>query len=493
MLNFKIMKKIFVFLILGISLISCNKELELSPISSENVESFYKTENQFSQAIIGCYDGLQNAAVKEDYSYMLTESRSDNAWQTVDYYDGPISRFNENSDLPILNTAWANSYAYIARCNYLLKNLETSSILSETTKNQFKGEALFIRALIYFDLVRFFGEVPIVDKVISIAEGYALKKSTTEDVYNFIINDLIQASQLLPTMNPSQNKNRATALAARGFLGKVYVFRSGYPLNKNEWSLAAIELKAVLDGVGSSGFFTNYADIYSYSNEGKEQSIFSIGFQSDSWNEGNPFPTRNAPNNIYPGDDSLMIPFGGSPYLLYLDDYILGNIFDEPNDLRYKYSVQTKWISMSGDTVTTWPFCRKYKDGPISGYGEWNVDWILLQYTDVYMLYAEALYHTGKPAEALDIINRVRERAGLIDLSMSNIDTDAKFVDVILRERRKEFCFENQRWFDLVRTDRALDIMKTFLTHYGFGANLISKDQYFYPIPQSETNVTGVH
>ncbi len=486
------MKKLLVLFIFGMFLISCNKELELSPISSQNVGNFYATEQQFSQAIIGCYDGLQNAELRQNYSYMMTESRSDNAWQQVDYDDGQISRFNENSDLPVLNSAWSLSYEYIARCNYVLDNLGNAAGISDASLNQFKGEALFIRALIYFDLVRFFGEVPIVDKVMSIADGYAIKKSTTEEVYNFIVNDLIQASQLLPALKPSQNKNRATALAARGFLGKVYVFRSGYPLNKNEWSLASTELKAVLDGIGSSGFLTNYADIFSYSNEGNDQSVFSIGCKSGAQGEGNPFPTRNAPNPIYPGNDPLMIPFGGSPFQIFLDNYILGNMFDEPNDLRYDYSIQTSWITKSRDTITNWPFCRKYKNGPVAAALDWDIDWILLRYTDVYLLYAESQYHTGAQADALNIINAVRERAGLIDLTMLDIATETKFVDVILKERRKEFCFENQRWFDLLRTDKALEVMKTFLTHYGFEENLTSKDQYFYPIPQRETDVTGL-
>jgi starch-binding outer membrane protein, SusD/RagB family len=257
------MKKI-IFLIIGLGLISCNEKLELLPISNKSVDGFYKNENQFFQAIMGCYSGLQDQFVNNQYSYMMTESRSDNVRQNIGfgYDDGRFNQFTESADIPTLNTAWVNSYEYITRCNYVLKNLETTTVLSDELKKQFKGEALFIRALIYFDLVRFFGGVPIIDKVITIDEGYLIKKSTIEEVYNFIVNDLSQASQLLPTVKPSQNINRATALAARGFLGKVYVFRSGYPLNKNEWNLAATELKAVLDGVGSSGFFTKYADIF---------------------------------------------------------------------------------------------------------------------------------------------------------------------------------------------------------------------------------------
>lgn len=485
------MKKI-VYILLAIFIFSCEDKLELSPVSQKNVDNFYKTENQFYQAVMGCYDGLQNGMLKASFSYMMTESRSDNAWQEVDYDDGRISRFTDDADLTVLNSAWAGLYNYIARCNNVIQSLEGNTELEADVKTQFEGEALFMRALFYFELVRFFGEVPLVDKVLSIKEGYAMQKSSIESIYDFIVSDLKRAAELLPDVKPSANPNRATALAARGFLGKVYVFRSGYPLNKNEWGLAGTELKAVLDGVGDEGFFNNYNDIFDYNFEGGEQAIFSIGCKSGAEGEGNPFPTRNAPNGMNPGNDPLMIPYGGSPFQLFLDDYILGSIFDEPNDVRFGYSVQTEWLEKSGDTITNWPFCQKYKSGPVSVSYDWDIDWILLRYTDVYMLYAEAQYYQNEKTEALNILNEVRKRAGLIELQAADIDTEDEFVDVLLRERRKEFCFENQRWFDLVRTDKALDIMKTFLAQYGAAANFTSRDQYYYPIPQRETEVTGI-
>lgn len=483
-------KLIYILIVLAFS--ACTDKLDLVPVSSKNIEGFYKTEDQFYQAIMGCYDGVQNAMLKQNFSYMMTESRSDNAWQQVDYDDGLTSRFTENAELSILNTAWATLYKYIARCNYVLGSLEENTELGTDLKNQFEGEARFMRALFYFELVRFFGEVPLVDKVISIDEGYALQKSSVEDIYDFIVSDLKLAAGLLPHVKPSANPNRATAMASRGFLGKVYVFRSGYPLNKSEWGLASAELKAVLDGVGEAGFLENYSDIFDINNEGGEQAIFSIGCKSGAEGEGNPFPTRNGPNGIYPGNDPLMIPYGGSPMQLFLDDYILGSLFDEPGDLRFDYSIQTEWIEKSKDTIRNWPFCKKYQSGPVAAGSDWDIDWILLRYTDVYMLYAEAQYHQGQKGDALTILNKVRKRADLPDLSAADIDTDDEFINVLLRERRKEFCFENQRWFDLVRTDKALDIMKPFLTHYGSEANFTSRDRYFYPVPQQETDITGV-
>lgn len=484
------MKRLTVILLIVLG--SCSNELNLNPISNKNIDGFYKNEKQFEQAIIGCYNGLRNANLKQTYSYMLTEARSDNCWQQVDYDDGAISRFTETSATPVLNNAWADLYNTIMRCNYILTNLETVDLKPEFEK-RVEGEARFIRALTYFDLVRYFRGVPIIESPLTIGEAYQLERSSEGDVYDFIINDLKKSIELLPNKKPKDLPNRATVYSARGFLGKVYVFQSGYPLNKNSWNLALNELKLVLDGIGDAGFFDKYEDIFLFENENKEQSIFSLGCKSNAQGEGNPYPTRNAPNGMKPGNTPLTIPYGGGPYRLFLDgDYIVNDIFFEEGDLRKEQALQFEWEEKSGMIITNSPFVKKYTNGPVSGGSDWDIDWIMLRYTDIYMLYAETLYHTNNKMNALNIINRVRTRAGLSSLDMTAIDTEDKFVDILLKERRREFCFENQRWWDLVRTDRAFDIMKVFLGHYGAANNLTSKDQYFYPIPQRETDITGI-
>lgn len=486
------MKRFIIIFLISSVFGGCTNELNLNPISNKNIDDFYKTEQQFEQAIIGCYNGLRSANLKQSYSFMLTEARSDNSWQQVDYDDGAISRFTETSALPVLNDAWSNLYNTIMRCNYILTNLETVELSADFEK-KIEGEARFIRALIYFDLVRYFRGVPIIEKPLTITEAYQLKRSSEEEVYNFIIDDLKKSIELLPNIKPKDLPNRATVYAARGFLGKVYAFQSGYPLNKNSWSVALNELKIVLDAIGDAGFFDNYEDIFLFKNENKDQSIFSLGCKSNAQGEGNPYPTRNAPNGIKPGNTPLTIPFGGSPFRLFLDgDYIVNDIFFEDGDLRKEQALQFEWEEKSGPIITNSPYVKKYTDGPVSGGSDWDIDWIMLRYTDVYMLYAEALYYTGDKVNALNIINKVRNRAGLTALDITRINDNDQFVDILLKERRREFCFENQRWWDLVRTDKALDVMKVFLDHYGAAGNLTSKDQYFYPIPQRETDITGI-
>lgn len=472
--------------------LSCSDNLDLSPISSKNAESFYKTQDHFEQAIIGCYNKLRNANLKNSYSYYLTECRSDNCWQQVDYDDGAFSRFTENASTPVLDDAWADLYNAVMRCNYILTKLPDATFDDETRRKEIEGEACFVRALIYFDLVRYFRGIPIIDKVLTINDAYSLTRASEEAVYDFIIADLKKAIELLPDVKPKDLPNRATKYAARGFLGKVYVFQSGYPLNKDSWALAKTELEAVVNGIGSAGFFSNYEDIFLYENENKDQAVFSLGCKTNAQGEGNPYPTRNAPNGIKPGDTPLTVPFGGSPYQLFIDERILDDIFSDANDKRRLYSVQTEWEEKSGVIITDRPYVRKYQNGPVSATNDWDIDWIMLRYTDVYMLYAEALYHTNNQVGALEIINKVRNRAGLTNLTFDAINSADKFTNEILKERRREFCFENQRWADLVRTDKAFEVMKAFLSKYSLADNFKSKDQYFYPIPERETNVSGL-
>jgi len=251
----------------------------------------------------------------------------------------------------------------------------------------------------------------------------------------------------------------------------------------------------MLNDVITSGefeFVENYADIFAYENENGKQSVFSIKFV-DGNDEGNEFPTRNAPNSISPDD----FEFGGSPYRLQIDQEFVEKIFPEQEDLRKNVALRTSWLNKTNIIETEKPWCRKYAEyndeinGPVSAPYNWNVDYIVIRYTDVLMLYAEALNELEGPnGAALQIINDVRQRAGLQPITTTNKEA---FKLVLEQERRSEFCFENQRWFDLVRTDRALPVMQEFLGNQGevFASNFVDREKYYFPIPQSVLDLRG--
>lgn len=467
---------------------ACSK-LDLVPISSKSVEAFYKTEAHIEQGVVGIYSGLRAAWVTSQSSYMLTESRSDNAFQGQAYNDGPITRFEVTPELPVLNTAWALYYDNINRCNKLLEAVATVE-MDAAKRTTYEAEAKFLRALFYFDLVRLFGGVPLVTKSLTLEESYTINRSSLEEVYDFIVTDLSQAVANLPEEYNDANKGRATKWAALGFLGKVHVFRSGYPMNKNEWENARVLFKQIIDSQKFE-FFQNYEDIYSFAFEGGKQQVFSILFKGGASGNGNPFPTRNASNDIAPlpvEDGGL--PFGGSPFNLFLSADLVNSY--ELGDMRKDVSILSSWRHKSGDIITTLPTSKKYQNGPVTAAGDWDIDWIALSYTDVLMMYAECLNELGYDpgGEAFSILNNVRVRAGLSPKTLTDVPDQESYRRWMEEERRHEFAFENLRWFDLVRTDRAFDVMKAFLAQYGLENNLESKDQYFYPIPQNVRNIT---
>jgi hypothetical protein len=476
---FKLSFLLFAFLCIG-----CDT-LDLVPVSSKSVEGFYKTELQIEQAVNGAYASLQRAFVTENYSYMLTEAASDNAFQGTEYDDGSISRATVTPSLPILYQAWSVPYAGINRCNQVLKKI-TDVPMSDTKRQQFTGEAKLIRALLYFDLVRMFGKAVKVTEPVSIDESYDVPAASAEEIYDLIVTDLTEAANLLPSSYDAGNLGRATSWTAKGFLGKVYVFRSGYPLKKNEWDKAKSLFEEIINS-GNFEFAAKYEDIYSHANESGKQSVFSIRFSNTIIGEGNPFPRRNAPNPIAKDD----VLFGGSPFNLFLSADLVNSF--EVNDVRKNVAIRSSWKKNTGDIITNEPFSQKYLNGPINENG-WDIDWIALGYTDILLMHAECLNEIGYVAngEALKTLNRVRERAGLKARTSAEIPDQNSFRLAMEIERRHEFCFENLRWFDLVRTNRALEVKRKFLSAYNLEGNMKSENQYFYPIPQRVINVSPV-
>ncbi|MBK1441405.1 RagB/SusD family nutrient uptake outer membrane protein [Parapedobacter sp. ISTM3] len=475
------MKRIIIIMLAGL-LQACNN-LDLVPISERTVEGYYQTEEHINLALLGCYNGLRSAMVSQQYSYMLTESRSDNTFQSLDYNDGNISRFSETSLLPILFTAWSDYYNKIQRCNKVLEEMVAIDMPIETAR-QYEGEAKFIRALLYFDLVRLWGRVPLVTTTLTIDEGYQVRRNEISEVYRQIESDLIDAANLLPPDYPSANQGRATSWAAKAFLGKVLVFMSGYPLNAARWGDAATLLHEVIES-GRFEFFENYADVFSHEHESGRQAVFSLLFKTGVSGEGNPFPTRNTPNFI----SRALVPMGGSPFQLFLSNDLINSF--ENGDTRKEAVIWSEWTNNAGEVITSQPFSKKYLNGPAVQGDGWDIDWILLRYDDVLMLYAECLNELGyvPEGEAFDILNRIRQRAGLTPKTATDISDQQQFRRWVEHERRMEFCFENQRWFDLVRTDRALDVMRDFLRNYGIESAMGSRARYYYPVPQQVLDI----
>lgn len=504
------MKKIFIFTFSLISFIfvSCTNDfITLNPPSNLNIDGFYKTETDMNQAVLSAYGSLRSL-YNEQY-IRLGEIRSDNttySWlagnpeneKGIDEFASPLL-----PDNGFLNSCWNNSYNTILRCNIVIGRIDDITFTNEKTKAQYKAEAMFLRALMYFYLNRIFGGYGLnnellgvvkVDKEISPAEAYELGRVSLKEMYDFIIGDLKFAEQNLPDSYSDIDKGRVTKAGATALLGKVYMTMAGYPLNGGaEYYNKAIDQFKVILQNSKYSLVPSYKDLFNVENKNTSESLFEVQYK-----KGAPGGATGSPwnNNFAPRfSDKEVVLVGNkggqnSPTKNMSDSYEYG-------DPRKYVSMRDGWLNAKTGNWENDRYVCKYYDVSTSGSDNGN-NWIELRLADVYLLYSEALVRTGgNKQEALNYLNKIRERArntpgdpaiGVVpnllkDYKLTDFAADNDFLLAIEKERRMELAFENHRWFDLVRTGRAKDVMIAEQAYDGYNNFTWSDDALFYPIP----------
>ena len=222
------MKKYILYTLLILVHSSCSKEFtELTPISERNIQSAYKTEADFAVAINGVYDALQLPGTYGKVYLLLNEMRSDNTLNGggangIAATLQEIDLFKEISTATELSTSWSDSYKGIARCNIILDKID-ASVVPDALKKRYKGEALYIRSLLYFNLATIFGNIPMQLTDVASPSDVDLKQYPATEVYAQIIKDLIAAEPLLPAKYTGADLGRVTSGAVNTLLGKVYL------------------------------------------------------------------------------------------------------------------------------------------------------------------------------------------------------------------------------------------------------------------------------
>jgi len=502
------MKKILLLLIAVFSLASCSKDfIELTPPSNLNATAFYKTQQDINQATLSAYASLHN--LYNGPFYRLGEIRSDNttySWlagnpaneKGVDEFASPL--LPENG---FLKDCWEFGYNTILSCNLVLGRTDAATFTDENLKDQYKAEASFLRALTYFWLNRVFGGygqngellgVIKVDKELTPEEAYELKRAPLEEIYNLIIADLQYAEANLPENYGSSDKGRAAKGAATALLGKVYMTMAGYPLNKgNEYYNMAIEKFREVINNSRYALVPSYKDLFDVEKKNSVESLFEIQYM-----KGAPKGATGSPwnNNFAPRFSDKEVVLVGNKSGENAPTQDMSNAY-EPNDPRKYVSMRDGWVNASTGAFETDKYVCKYYDVASSELDNGN-NWIELRLADIYLLYAEALVRTGTDqATALVYLNKIRERARntpgnpdeqapanlLADYQLSNFGNDQDFLLAIERERRVELAFENHRWFDLIRTGRAKDVMIAEQKADGFNNFTWSDNALAYPIP----------
>ncbi|RIV17592.1 RagB/SusD family nutrient uptake outer membrane protein [Fibrisoma montanum] len=466
------MKAPYIFAsLLTLGLTACQEKfLDLAPVSQANTASFYRTQSDMLIALNGTYSALQLAGQYGQY-YVVAEIPSDD---TRPVLSGSVTdqdefdKFYLRTTNPFLNTRWSDGYRGIYRANAVIDRIAGVS-MNEDLKKRYVAEAKFLRALMYFNLVRVFGDVPlVVTEITDPLQGYEYSRAPVAEVYAQIVKDLTDAEAVLPASYTGAEVGRATRGAARSLLGKVYMTQRKYPE-------AAAKLKEVIDA-NTYDLLPNYADLFKAANKNSKESIFEVQYKKGNLGEGSNFGNTYAPEN----SGNAVIQFGGGGNNQPTPDLI--NSY-EAGDVRKDVSLATSYVNAAGRTVD-YNYIRKYLDPPVVN-GDSEDNWYVLRYADILLLYAEALNETGRTAEALPLLNRVRQRARL---SNKTVTTQAEMRVALEQERRVELAFEGHRWFDLVRTGRALPVLQAKAQVIGVKGNL-TENNLVFPVPQSQVDI----
>ncbi len=515
------MKKIFYSLLTIVTIItlSCSDFLAEDPQSIISEDQFYKTQTDALNAVNATYffynAGGSNGSTQSVYNSLLQIGME---FATDEQYPGPgatnpdvrsLSVHNHSSANRTFYENWQQHYAGIKRANVAIEKIPAIDFGSNAAlKERYIGEAKFNRAFIYFNLVRLWGDVPLIveNQNYVKAQDYYVAKSAATEIYTQIEKDLTEAAAVLPNSYTGGDLGRATAGAAKALLAKVYLTKASFPLQITSHYQDAVdkaeEVLSVADGgTGAFGYNlrTNYSHVFLPAFKNNEEHIFSAQYLGNFQSQGRTDFPRTLPR--FPSSFGIV-----GTYADQVNFYTKGadksfNVYKlyKPSDKRRKVTFATKFVNPKtgakfgtpianaaypGDSI---PYINKAYDpsafSAVPGEAATNVT--LLRYAEILLIHAEAENEANGPTEkAYKSLNRIRNRAGLADLTAGL--TQDQFRDSLYLDRELELVYEYQRWFDLIRQrDAAGNPSFVQKLHDAGKVNAVDRNRWF-PIPQIE-------
>jgi hypothetical protein len=485
------MNKIKLYAIVAAALLGsgCASFLEEAPTDRLVVDNFYSSRKDAEAAVSAAYQQL--SSLYNRLMYNVAELPTDvmkNGLGMPNTYLQDLEYLRFNASNTFIADMWSNSYAGIMKANAAINNIPRIS-MDVDVQERLIAEAKFLRALYYFNLVRFFGAVPLVTKLESINDATG-PRIPAEQVYEQIIGDLLEAESILPVRSEyaATDEGRATKGAAKILLGKVYV-------TKGDFSAAKSKLAEVVENETAYGYslHTDYGANWRPETEAGVEAVFYVEFKKP------PLPSNGemsmaGPKYSVPGGS---IGVSGSNEA-DIPTQELWDAFDSA-DSRRGVNLRTKFTNMetNQEVESSIPLFGKYWIDGIAAANQCDVNMHILRYADALLLYAEALNEDNESDKAHAVLNRVRERAfGNTSGNFSGLSKEA-FRAAILDERRLEFPIEGHRWFDLVRTGTFIQRMKDH-SAYEAGVAESNKTQLaqnikdhmiLMPIPQREIDL----
>lgn len=509
---------------------SCSDEyMNTPPAHLVSSESFYKTASQVDQAVVGLYADMQLV----DYNgyHFMSECRSDNYW--VDPQPNALREYSEIGSfratwtLTTFNDLWNLLYKTIYDSNILLSKIDGAEFKSESMKNQFTGEARFMRGWAYLELARFFGNVPIINRPVTPSESKSIGQSTPRDVFDqMVIPDLTEAAKLLPVKKSLVDANsksvaasgRADKVAAQAMLARAYMTLAGYPFND---ASAKANAKTVLQEVlakessyfapnmtewkkqwmPSSDYYNKYT-IFAVQHRLKENNNYvvfnstpelapsrtSIRMMGNSiWVEKSlayEFEKNNHADQRGLGTCTLEDQAAETNYAGYANE--TGTYTDE-NGVSHDVLLRTicqKWVPTKEKLAAVG---MSFDEGTLTNYYDWPTNFPVLRMEDMMLLYAEILADEGDITGAMSYVNKIRARAGVDQPTASSKEEAMKYIK---RERRLELLGEGVRWFDEIRYGEWKTDTENMFNRYNNpeGTSLDFLKNYLYPIPQNQYN-----
>ncbi|MEJ4087076.1 RagB/SusD family nutrient uptake outer membrane protein [Galbibacter orientalis] len=418
-------------------IVSCEKELIQNPNTDKVANNFYTNEAELEEGVNAVYATLQFGGNYDIAIPALGEIPGEDAYDETPANDGgvygEIDQYNVIPQNGLIENVWRDAYKGIQRANIVLNRIEDIAYDNATTKKARIGEMLFIRSLYYFNLVRIFGDVPlVVEEIINPQDSFGQTRTPKEDVYNQIITDLTLAVDLLPNRNEG-NKMRAVKTAAYTLLGKVYLTLGDYP-NAYDNLIEVVKSK--------SHKLIPIEEVFSTENELNEEIIFAVQFASginansegtDAYRMFN--PTGRVEGNMTgtKGHGVLKPDF----YDLYEEDDLRKGVYVDVLESGIAYS---KKLAIPSTVI-----------------GDSESDWVVLRYAEVLLMLAEIENQRGNIDIAIGYLNEIRERVNL-GLYEGLEDKNSVFNEIDL-QRRLELVWEGHRWFDILRQNRAGEVL----------------------------------
>ena len=476
-------KTVPVLAALGLVLSGCGSLLDKEPTGVESSVNFLKTESQAILATNAVYDAAAWRFSQEIFEWFLGDVVSDDSEKggesAADWAElQQLKDFRGNAANSISFGRWSEFYQGIYRANVVIERVPTINMEAKL-RARLVGEAKFLRAFFYFQLVKTFGGVPLITKPLNPNE-YCQARAPIQAVWAQIETDLKEAAEALPEKSeyPATEMGRATRGAANSLLAKAYIFQS-------KWAEAMAASATVIQS-GEYDLQANYADIFKKANENGIESIFEIQHIQIATSDYGDL-NEGQETSIYQGSRNATY-FTGWGFNLPTQDFV--DEF-ESNDPRLKatvifngdilYEGTPAQQKADNGSSTTGYAARKYlyEYQPIvPEVSNAPANWRSIRFADVLLFHAEAANELGNSTASLESLNRVRKRASMPAVTVTGKEDLRK---AIYHERRVELGLEGHRFFDLVRQGRAAEVL-------GKNGFVAGKHEYF-PIPQLELDV----